>query len=211
LTLLSIIPHEFHPELKEVSHDWIYDPQMWDLWLDGSPTLPDTDLSNRIQKMRQDRVVVIYIGSANKIKGFVELCELARNNRRECLVVVAGKVANECLSEMQTMIDIGMLIENRHVSDEEILSLYKVADYAWCKYLPEYDQSSGVFGRAIQTGVIPVIRDSSIISELGKKLNITSHLGINPLEKRTAPKPKACPISIKKQVCKITITNNASK
>lgn len=66
-----------------------------------------------------------------------------------------------------------MLAEDRIVTDDEILRLYKVADLAWCCYAPDYDQASGVFGRALQTGVEPVVREGRVLSDI-KSLNLST-------------------------------------
>lgn len=166
MRLFSIIPHDIYPELREVSHDWIHDPQMWDLWLDGQPDLPETDLSRRVKVERGDRDVMIYIGAANGNKGFPELVETAKREVGKLLIVVAGRVQSEFHAIADDLRDIGMIVEDRYVSDDEILSLYRVANYAWCRYTPGYDQGSGVFGRAFQTGVSPLMRGGSFIEKL---------------------------------------------
>ena len=68
LFILSIIPHDLHPELREVSHDWIHDPQLWDLWLDGKPVLPTTNLSRRAEAERHGREILIFVGSGSRIR-----------------------------------------------------------------------------------------------------------------------------------------------
>ena len=166
LRILSIIPHDLHPELREVSHDWIHDPQLWDLWVDGPPILPETELSRRVEAARNGRKVLIFIGAANRIKGFDELIEWARRDHATLLVVVAGKVTEPYQPAADELRRLGMIVEDRYVTDEEILSLYKVADLAWCRYAPDYDQASGVFGRAVQTGVEPVVREGSLSAKL---------------------------------------------
>lgn len=168
INLLSIIPHYLHPELREVTNNWIYDPQMWDLWLDGPPNLPDTPLSRRVESEARGRRIVIYIGAATTGKGFLELGEFAQNNNNDYLIVVGGKISPEYNRQIQKLLNSGMIIVNRYITDEEILSLYKVAHYAWCKYLPAYDQPSGVFGRATQTNVIPLVREGSLIDDILK-------------------------------------------
>lgn len=70
LRLCSIILHDIYPELREISDDWIHDPQMWDLWLDGQPDLSETEWSRRVEVERGERVIMIYIDAANGIKGF---------------------------------------------------------------------------------------------------------------------------------------------
>ncbi|MEY8118848.1 hypothetical protein AB9F26_11345 [Falsihalocynthiibacter sp. BN13B15] len=174
LRLFSIIPHDIHPELHEISHDWIHDPQMWDLWIDGQPDLPETDLSRRVEMERGDREVMIYIGAANGIKGFPELVETAKTDSRKLLVVVAGSVPPNFRATASDLRAMGMIVEDRYVSDDEILSLYRIADFAWCRYAPDYDQASGVFGRAFQTGVMPVMRKGSFIEKLFVSRNATS-------------------------------------
>ena len=43
-----------------------------------------------------------------------------------------------------------------------MLALYSIADLAWCFYSPEYDQASGILGRALQFSVTPVVRKGSV-------------------------------------------------
>lgn len=166
IRLLSIIPHEIIPRLNEITDDWIYDPQMWDLWLKGAPILPDTSLSVKIDRMRIDRKVLVFIGAANRIKGYDQLVSLAELLADKVLIVVAGKVAQEYKVYSQRLIELGVIVEDRFISENELLSLYKVSDFAWCCYAKDYDQASGVFGRAIQTGVCPIVRGGSIVSQL---------------------------------------------
>lgn len=164
LRLLSIIPFEVEPRLAQVCHDWIHDPQLWDLWLDGPPELPDTALSRRVAAAANGRDVIIFIGAGNRIKGFDGFAAEALERRESVLSVMAGRVAPDFAAEAQRLSAAGMVVENRFVTDDEILSLYKVADLAWCRYTPDYDQASGIFGRAVQTGVIPIVREGSVVA-----------------------------------------------
>jgi hypothetical protein len=168
LRLLSIIPHDIRPELREVTHDWIHDPQMWDLWVDGPPVLPDTDLSRSVEAARRGRRVAIFIGGANLRKGFGDFAARAGAEHETTLFVSAGRVGYDCAKHAADLRGLGMIVEDRFVTDNEILSLYKAADLAWCCYSAEYDQASGVFGRALQTGVEPVVRDGSILDHMRK-------------------------------------------
>lgn len=173
LCVLSIVPYEVRPEFREVTNNWVYDPQLWDLWTNSAPpSLPSTQLSNQVQKARGGRSVIIYIGSANRSKGFPELFDLIQKAYSKYLVVVAGKVAGEFSKEAKALIDLGMIVVDRWVTDDEILSLYTVADYAWCRYAPNYDQSSGVFGRAFQTNVVPVVREGSILEKMAQLIQV---------------------------------------
>lgn len=193
LRLLSIIPHDIYPELAEVSHDWIYDPQMWDLWVDGPPILPDTDLSKYVEVQRQGREILIFVGRGSRIKGFPEFVEYVKNNTSRMICIVAGQVDSKNRKYIADLHEAGAIIQDRFVSDEEILSLYKIADYAWCRYAVDYDQASGIFGRALQAGVKPIVRAGSILDaqiiELGydyahsKKVEIARDLSLDRINK----------------------------
>jgi glycosyltransferase involved in cell wall biosynthesis len=165
LHVLSIIPHNFHPKLSEVSHDWIHDPQLWDLWLDGKPVLPDTDLSRRAKEAQQGRRILIYIGRGNRLKNFQEFVEYVEQHGPKILAVVAGSIDPKYTHHIARLKAHGAIVENRYVTDDEVLSLYNVADCAWCRYSADYDQASGVFGRALQTGVAPLVRAGSILEK----------------------------------------------
>lgn len=164
LRLLSIIPFAVEPRLAQVCHDWIHDPQLWDLWLDGPPILPETDLSRRVAKAARGRKVMIFIGAGNRIKGFDGFVDEAISQKDSVLAVVAGRVAPDFAVKAQRLADECMIVEDRFVTDEEILSLYKVADRAWCRYALDYNQASGIFGRAVQTGVVPIVREGSVVA-----------------------------------------------
>lgn len=163
LRLVSIIPFDIRPELREVAHDWIHDPQLWDLWLAGPPVLPQTDLSRRVQAARAGRRVMVFLGRADRAKGFDQFAERAASEASETLFVSAGRVSPDCADAARRLAELGMIVEDRHVSDDELLSLYGVADLAWCQYTPVYDQASGIYGRAVQTGVTPVVRPGSFL------------------------------------------------
>jgi hypothetical protein len=52
---------------------------------------------------------------------------------------------------------------DRFISNEELFDLYACADLIWCCYAADYDQASGVFGRAIQLGIPVVVREGALI------------------------------------------------
>lgn len=166
LKLLSIVPFYIEPRLKQICHDWIYDPQLWDLWLDGPPNLPETALSKSIEAERGRRKVMIFIGAGNRIKGFPEFVAQAEEDPDNVLAIVAGRVNPEYKDLSGRLKQLGMIVEDRLVSDDEILSLYKIADFAWCRYAPDYDQASGIFGRALQTRVVPIVREGSLLDRM---------------------------------------------
>jgi N-acetyl-beta-hexosaminidase len=64
-----------------------------------------------------------------------------------------------------------MIVEDRRISDEELISLYGVADYVWCRYSQSSSSmSSGVFGRAVQLGKTAVVSTGSYLDRLARLL-----------------------------------------
>ncbi len=162
--IFTIIPHHICPELEAFRCDWIHDPQMWDLLVDeDTVALPSTPLSDQVQQQRGERPVVIFVGKGSKTKGFPELVRFARAHQREVLIVTGGVVQEECAEAGAELKALGMIVENRYLTDDEVLSLYGVADFAWCYYSGR-DQASGIFGRAVQTGVVPLVKRGSFLA-----------------------------------------------
>ena len=64
----------------------------------------------------------------------------------------------------------GAMIEARFVSDAELLSLIDIAAYVWCCFPPERDMSSGLFGRAMQLGAVPIVRRGSVLAAMAERL-----------------------------------------
>ena len=46
-----------------------------------------------------------------------------------------------------------------------------ITDLVWCKYIKSFDQSSGIFGYALQTRKKIILREGSYISILHKDIN----------------------------------------
>ena len=82
----------------------------------------------------------------------------------QVLVVCAGRVTPGNSNLAARLSAQGALIIDRFISDVELESLYGIADAIWACYAPDYDQASGVFGRAIQWGVPVIVRESSVIA-----------------------------------------------
>lgn len=172
VSVLSVIPHSIRPELARITSGWIHDPQLWDLLSSQLISLPITNLSREITAQKGSRTVVLFLGKGSHRKGLPDLVRLVRGIEGEMLVVVAGRIMEECKSDAQELIDRGMIVEDRFISDEELLSLYGVADRVWCVYRPDYDQASGVFGRAVQLGVTPIIRAGTVLDDYASFMGV---------------------------------------
>lgn len=163
ITTLSIVPFALDPALCEVADDWIDDPQMWDL---DSPSTPTTPLGEDVRRRAGVRRVLVALGLQNRAKGFEFLARLLAQDAqiaRDWMVVAAGKTFGDPAAAEAFQKAGGWLID-RFISDDELMSLYGVADLVWSCYAPDYDQASGIFSRAVQLGVPVVVRAGSGIA-----------------------------------------------
>ena len=88
--------------MRKVSHVWISDAQIWDLWIDGPPVLPVTDLSQRVKKARFGSKVLIFIDGESRIKGFDKFLKTSLRAAERTTAVIAGRVDLAVPSRMIT-------------------------------------------------------------------------------------------------------------
>lgn len=174
--IVSIISLNVLSELSKVTNGYIYDPQLWDIWSEKAKIFAlNTTLSEQVNNEKSGRKTLIYIGKGKKGKSFIEFADFVLANSQEVYGVVAGKVLSECQDKADQLKAKGMIVADRYVSDEEIFSLYAQADLVWCYYSPVYDQSSGVFGRAIQLGIPAIVRKGSIVEKIANDLGVLAY------------------------------------
>jgi hypothetical protein len=163
-----IIPYELMPEAEETTSAAILDLCLWDLLdADFAGAGVETALSIEARKRAAGRKIVIFLGKASRRKGYGKLVSLAREFGDRALFVSAGTVDQECKADAAALDAAGMLVADRRVSEEELLSLYGVADYVWCQYdASSSELSSGIFGRAVQLGRTAVVREGSYLDRL---------------------------------------------
>lgn len=181
--LLTIVPFDLRPQYAVVANGWIHDPELWDLAIRDCKALPITRLSNRVASISRHRPVLAFLGSATRRKGFETLCDFLEGDpgfASRLLVVVAGRVAADLQPRASSLCAAGAIVEDRFLEDDEILSLYGVVDFVWCVYDPSYDQASGIFGRALQTGRTALVRKGSLIEDQARALRIPT-ISIDPL------------------------------
>lgn len=166
---LTILPFELEPAFARFANGWIHDPQYWDL---HHPEAVDADrpagmLANQIRDAAAGRKVVSAIGRQDIDKGFAMFAQLfaARPDLREkWLFAFGGKATeHEVGEDLRAFEAVGGLSRARYISHEELLDLYACAGAIWCCYAPDYDQASGVFGRAIQLGLPVIVRKGSLL------------------------------------------------
>ncbi len=166
LTVLAITPFDLKPAVASVAHDWVHDPQLWDLGK-RSVASAASPLGQQIAAHADGRKVLAFIGSARTIKGFQYLNEIFAADpdvQTQIHVVVAGRIAKDCADAASQLRARGATIEDRHITDAEMTEVYQRSEFIWCCYRSDYDQPSGIFGRAVQLGRKPIVRAGSLIA-----------------------------------------------
>lgn len=169
--VLTIVPFTIEPTLASIAHGWIHDLQNWDLQLE--PALPAPPASGQliqeIRRLSRGRAVCCAIGRQEREKGFDRFAGLYSASpplRDAMLFAFGGKVSPEFAEAARIFADLGGLALDRYVTDAELIELYGAADLVWCVYSPDYDQASGVLGRALQLGIPVVARRGSVIAAI---------------------------------------------
>jgi hypothetical protein len=88
------------------------------------------------------------------------------------LVVAAGAAPPDAREAARVFVEAGGLLIDRKLEDAEIESLYTVSSVIWACYAPDYDQASGIFGRALQLGVPVIVRRGSVIERFSSGLTV---------------------------------------
>lgn len=163
-------------------HDWIHDFQIWDLI--GTDTVEDVK-SQRSVKNFEDLPKIqtlVVLGVLNGDKGADDLIEVLKNRNSEghdLVVKIYGNINHRYLDEIKFNLRDGDELFNGHVDDALFWKGYAEADLIWAFYSKNYDQSSGIVGRAIQFGVPVVVRRGAIIDKILSAMNVHHY----PLDK----------------------------
>jgi len=171
--VFTIIPYELAPGQQRMTSDWILDLSLWDLPEQfASAPVPETRLSKRVVDAAGRRAIVVFLGRATPRKGYRELTNLSRSIGSRALIVSAGIVSDNCRPDADTLRANGMIVEDRRISEEELISLYGVADYVWCRYdEASCSMSSGIFGRAVQLGRTAIVPAGTYLERLARLLD----------------------------------------
>ena len=152
--------------------DWIFDPQLWDLRY----LAPQGDLSDRFNKMMltldREKIVISFVGRVSRRKGAKQFFELVVNAPQNYLFIVAGKIDHDIGQNIKKSQFSNVHFLDYYVSDDELLEVYRISNYVWACYDISCDQSSGIFGRAVQLQKVPIVREGSYIESLAKFLKV---------------------------------------
>lgn len=206
ISTLTILPHDLHPGFSRIADGSIHDFQFWDLperdvervralrEQFAVEILPETEappctedvldlapLTHHIRELSGGRMVIVALGGLNRLKGFDALASQYIANpalQHAAFVAAGGEVAAESTKVGHDLRNAGAWLPDRFLTDEEMLALYAAADAVWCCYSQDYDQASGILGRAMQLGVPVIVRAGSLNHRLCEMVEYP-HLAIN--------------------------------
>lgn len=173
---ISLVPEEIEPGIAQIARASIYDPQLWDLAIITGGTVNERagPLNAEIAKRANGRRVLLALGVQTQQKGFDYFSRVWRSSdrlRSEWLFAAVGRLDPSLSAEAEEFQSAGGIVVDRFVGDAEMRALYAVADMIWSCYAPSYDQASGIFGRAVQTGVATAVREGSIVEKVAHQLD----------------------------------------
>lgn len=166
VSVCTIIPFELEPDYRQVARQGLADPQLWDREI--LPFNPSTEFAEQLKQMARGRRIIAFIGTASPFKGVDEIRTMMAHphwNDSVC-VIFAGRVPEDVFDMLRELEILGAVLIPRFISNVELAALYHVADFIWAAYQTGYDQASGNFGRAMQGGKIPIVRQGALIARL---------------------------------------------
>lgn len=188
VSTLTIDPFdEIHP-VDAIRDGWLYDFELWDLSeaerariLELKAGAAPDSLTAKISAAARGRPVLLALGRQDRAKGFPEFAaRAARDETATCWqFVAAGVIAADCAADRAALEAAGGLVIDRRLDDDELWQLYAAADLVWAVYAPDYDQASGIAGRAAQLGIPVCVRAGSRLQAFCAAEGI-AHLALAP-------------------------------
>lgn len=187
----SIVPTYLDYRIEKITNDWIHDFQFWDLsdkqyslfisiknneHQNTTQFLEVLKFTRKVELFASGKPILIALGIQTKDKGIEVLASnMQIFSKAGWAIVVAGRFADDQKENRGLIEESGGLVIDRILSDDEMIASYALATAVWCYYDPAYDQSSGILGRAIQLGVLPIVRPGSL-SEAFCKMEEVDHI-----------------------------------
>lgn len=176
--LISVVQPETDKRLYEITDHFAVDPQFWDMH-DGTKLRQpkNSPLQKLICEAAKGRKIICISGTLTTLKGYRFFADIISENpelNKKIFAVAAGKSLRDALETNLKFTAAGGMLIDRHLSDDEIESIYLESDMIWSCYAPAYDYSSGIFGRAIQFCVPTIIRKDSYLDKFSRLAGLSA-------------------------------------
>jgi hypothetical protein len=167
------LPIKCDLRFKRVSSGFVMDHEMWHQIEHLEAHSNSTTMA---VKSETDKLRLLVIGNIAIHKGLKQLLTLleANNSFKQVFeITLVGRTAPdaESINLRKKIAYYAYKNLDRYFSDHELDEFYKSTDFVWCFYDQNYDQSSGVFGTAIQYQRIPIVRAESLLSCLAEEFD----------------------------------------
>ena len=173
----TILPHYIDSDFRDISDASIYDFQLWDLSEEQVQNFKDykneignpfnIKMQSKLRAFAKGRKIILSLGAQTKNKGIDDLVNASTFlSSEDFCFVCAGKQDDYSKALLKKLPSDRLICFNRFMNDIELFELYAASDFVWCFYSFEYDQASGIFGRASQLGVRSILRKNSLIHKL---------------------------------------------
>lgn len=170
VSLFSIYPFRTEDRRRRLVDDWIADPQLWDMaCLSIDRDSFESSISKRIRSDFTGKPVIAFLGRGSDGKNYPSFVDFVIAKRTEIEAVSVGPIDEDCRPFAAKLRQAGGIVIDRFVDESELLSVYFAADYVWCVYSESYDRPSGIYGRAIALGVLPVVRAGSYLDRFSSE------------------------------------------
>ena len=146
------------PPPGEDVQSWIYDVEWWDLHVAPLSAEPSAFLAPAAEPR------ILFLGDLHPRKGaefFLAAASRAAERRLALRFVFAGNGLDA--QTRQRFASAGGVLLPRIENDREFVSCMRAADWIWCCYRPDWNRSSGLFGRVLQLGKRCVVRKGSYL------------------------------------------------
>jgi hypothetical protein len=174
--LVSICPRIANGRVCERGF-WIYDSEWWDIGIiedDSKFDMVSTEINSQLATL-EGRPYVIFLGALTQIKGFDFYADVAVHAKDTDLAFVAAGISTDVPEKVLARFrEHGGIVIDNYLSDGDLFALARKAAFIWCCYGPDLNISSGIFGRAIQSGVWPLVRAGSWLNAAVDMLGVGS-------------------------------------
>lgn len=178
IAMISILPYALDPRHADISRGWMYDPELWDLGnASAEPAAAPGTLAAAFARIGAAPYLLL-AGRIDGAKGFdffVAALRHARARGLDLAFVAAGSVSPSCAGQAGEFERLGGILIDRFLADDEFLALQRSAGCLWACYRPDYNSSSGIFGRAVQLGKRVIVNRDSYLDRLAILLDVSAY------------------------------------